>query len=66
MIAAFFGDQKNRATTAQSLIQLWQTRASHLRGLILADTGNRLAYSLYSFSKILEVDMGWQVLEVAG
>lgn len=37
-----------------------------LRSLILTGTANTLAYSLQSFSKILEMDMGWEVFEVAG
>ena len=37
-----------------------------LRSLILTGTANTLAYSLQSFSKILEMDMGWEVFEVTG
>lgn len=34
-----------------------------LRRLILSSGGNTLAYSLQSLSRLLEVDMGWQVCE---
>ncbi|KAL3427637.1 ELMO/CED-12 family protein [Phlyctema vagabunda] len=37
-----------------------------LRRLILNTNGNTLAYSLQSLSRLLEVDMGWDIFEVTG
>ncbi|CAG8953694.1 hypothetical protein HYFRA_00006583 [Hymenoscyphus fraxineus] len=37
-----------------------------LRRLIMTTGGNTLAYSLQSLSRLLEVDMGWEVFEAAG
>lgn len=37
-----------------------------LRRLILTTSGNTLAYSLQSLSRLLEVDMGWEIFEAAG
>ncbi|KAG6009513.1 hypothetical protein E4U21_002149 [Claviceps maximensis] len=34
-----------------------------LRGLIMASAGNTLAYSLQSLTRLLEVDMGWDIFE---
>ncbi|KAG5981371.1 hypothetical protein E4U55_002992 [Claviceps digitariae] len=34
-----------------------------LRGLIMASGGNTLAYSLQSLTRLLEVDMGWDIFE---
>ncbi|KJZ73591.1 hypothetical protein HIM_06924 [Hirsutella minnesotensis 3608] len=34
-----------------------------LRRLIMSSTGNTLAYALQSLSRLLEVDMGWEVFE---
>lgn len=34
-----------------------------LRGLIMTTTGNTLAYSLQSLTRLLEVDMGWDIFE---
>ncbi|KAK3336418.1 ELMO/CED-12 family-domain-containing protein [Cercophora scortea] len=36
-----------------------------LRRLIMSTTGNTLAYSLQSLSRLLEVDMGWDIFEGA-
>lgn len=37
-----------------------------LRRLIMTTGGNTLAYSLQSLSRLLEVDMGWEVFEMSG
>jgi engulfment/cell motility protein 1 len=37
-----------------------------LRQLIMTTGGNTLAYSLQSLSRLLEVDMGWEIFESAG
>lgn len=37
-----------------------------LRRLIMSTGGNTLAYSLQSLSRLLEVDMGWEIFESAG
>jgi engulfment/cell motility protein 1 len=37
-----------------------------LRRLIMATGGNTLAYSLQSLSRLLEVDMGWEIFESSG
>lgn len=37
-----------------------------LRRLIMTTGGNTLAYSLQSLSRLLEVDMGWEIFESAG
>jgi engulfment and cell motility protein 1 len=37
-----------------------------LRRLIMTTGGNTLAYSLQSLSRLLEVDMGWEIFETAG
>ncbi|KAE8445963.1 hypothetical protein EG329_012742 [Mollisiaceae sp. DMI_Dod_QoI] len=37
-----------------------------LRRLIMTTGGNTLAYSLQSLSRLLEVDMGWDIFESAG
>ena len=37
-----------------------------LRRLIMTTGGNTLAYSLQSLSRLLEVDMGWEIFEKAG
>jgi engulfment/cell motility protein 1 len=37
-----------------------------LRRLIMTTGGNTLAYSLQSLSRLLEVDMGWEVFEASG
>ena len=37
-----------------------------LRRLIMSAGGNTLAYSLQSLSRLLEVDMGWEIFETAG
>lgn len=37
-----------------------------LRRLIMTTGGNTLAYSLQSLSRLLEVDMGWEIFEAAG
>lgn len=37
-----------------------------LRQLIMATGGNTLAYSLQSLSRLLEVDMGWEIFESSG
>lgn len=37
-----------------------------LRRLIMTTGGNTLAYSLQSLSRLLEVDMGWDIFEAAG
>ena len=37
-----------------------------LRRLIMSTGGNTLAYSLQSLSRLLEVDMGWEIFETAG
>lgn len=37
-----------------------------LRRLIMSTTGNTLAYSLQCLSRLLEVDMGWEIFESAG
>lgn len=37
-----------------------------LRRLIMATGGNTLAYSLQSLSRLLEVDMGWEIFETSG
>ncbi|EKD21032.1 uncharacterized protein L3040_004650 [Drepanopeziza brunnea f. sp. 'multigermtubi'] len=37
-----------------------------LRGLIMSTGGNTLAYSLQSLSRLLEVDMGWDIFESTG
>ncbi|OBT56887.1 hypothetical protein VE04_02352 [Pseudogymnoascus sp. 24MN13] len=39
---------------------------SILRRLIMSTGGNTLAYSLQSLSRLLEVDMGWEIFESAG
>jgi engulfment/cell motility protein 1 len=39
---------------------------SVLRRLIMSTGGNTLAYSLQSLSRLLEVDMGWEIFESAG
>ncbi|OBT84875.1 hypothetical protein VE02_05909 [Pseudogymnoascus sp. 03VT05] len=39
---------------------------SILRRLIMSTGGNTLAYSLQSLSRLLEVDMGWEIFEGAG
>ncbi|KFX90115.1 hypothetical protein V490_06634 [Pseudogymnoascus sp. VKM F-3557] len=39
---------------------------SILRRLIMTTGGNTLAYSLQSLSRLLEVDMGWEIFESAG
>ena len=36
---------------------------SKLRDLVLQATGNTLAYSLTSFSRLLEVDKGWDCID---
>ncbi len=37
-----------------------------LRRLIMSTSGNTLAYSLQSLSRLLEVDMGWDIFESTG
>jgi len=37
-----------------------------LRRLIMTTSGNTLAYSLQSLTRLLEVDMGWEIFEGAG
>jgi hypothetical protein len=37
-----------------------------LRRLIMSTGGNTLAYSLQSLSRLLEVDMGWEIFETTG
>ncbi|KAI9052770.1 hypothetical protein LZ554_003043 [Drepanopeziza brunnea f. sp. 'monogermtubi'] len=37
-----------------------------LRSLIMSTGGNTLAYSLQSLSRLLEVDMGWEIFESTG
>jgi len=37
-----------------------------LRRLIMSTGGNTLAYSLQSLSRLLEVDMGWEIFESSG
>lgn len=37
-----------------------------LRRLIMTTTGNTLAYSLQCLSRLLEVDMGWEIFESSG
>ena len=37
-----------------------------LRRLIMTTSGNTLAYSLQSLSRLLEVDMGWEIFENSG
>ncbi|KAG9242049.1 ELMO/CED-12 family-domain-containing protein [Calycina marina] len=37
-----------------------------LRRLIMSTGGNTLAYSLQSLTRLLEVDMGWEIFESAG
>lgn len=39
---------------------------SILRRLIMSTGGNTLAYSLQSLSRLLEVDMGWEIFEATG
>lgn len=34
-----------------------------LRNLLLSTTGNTLAYSLTSFARLLDVDMGWEAVD---
>lgn len=36
---------------------------ARLRLLVLSATGNTLAYSLTSFARLLDVDMGWDVVD---
>ena len=36
-----------------------------LRLLVLESTGNTLSYGLASFARLLEVDQGWQIVDIA-
>ena len=60
---AVFKLQSNVGDPSFADVFLLEGGLSRLRYLVLHATGNTLAYSLTSFSRLLEVDKGWESVD---